>query len=493
MNLVDMLAVHATARASLPAIIDGERIVTYRELYPLVAAAAARLKSAGIKADDLVGVSLNDSIETLVIFHALAWIGAVIVCLPPSLPRAERASLASAFGVTAIIGAEAGAAIDSIPFIHVDSDWWSAGEGIAREIAAVSGGDRPLVLTMTSGTTSGPRGVLSTHAQILWRLSAGAAGFGITAADRYLSVVSMSLNVGRNFCFMALQLGGTVVINHAGQAVDRTLAMIERETITWMFLVPPQIRQLLAHDRQGGLLLPTVRVLISGGALLRPDERQAVRERLTPNFIECYGANEVGVFTVSRPADQIARPDSVGRVIPGIEAEIVDEEQRPVVAGAVGRIRLRSPAFPRGYYRNPQATTLAFRDGWFYPGDLATIDADGFVYLKGRVDDLINYAGLKVYPSEVEACLHEHPAVAEAAVIGAPAPEVQEVVIAFVVVEGRADERDLLDFCRQRLAAHKVPKRIFATRQLPKNDAGKVVKQALRDSLDRLRAATKPG
>lgn len=487
MNLVDALTSHARNRPSARAIVDGERGVTYRELHALVGAAALRLSRAGLGAGDPVGVAVNDPIDHLVILHALAWIGAIIVSLPISSTAAERAELATIFELRAII-AEAGAEpVAAVPVIGIDPSWRRASDDTFP--SPVDGGARPLLIVTTSGTTGESRGVLISHAQMIARLRANAASFGVCAADRYLSVVSVSLNVGRTFCLLALHLGATAIIHAMGQSVEQSLAAIARDRITWMFLVPPQLRQLLAHDGPPGLLLPTVRVLNTGGGLLGREERIAIRERLTPHLYESYGANEVSLLAVATPEDQILRPDAVGRIIAGVEAEIVDDDDRPVPPGGTGHIRLRGRGFPTGYHRDPEASAAAFRDRWFYPGDIAVIDEQGYVHLRGRRDDRINHAGLKVYPGEIESCLLEHPAVVEAAVVAAPAPEVQEVPVAFVVIRSTVPESDLIAFCRQRLAKYKVPRRVFHISMLPRNDAGKVVKAVLLDALGRMRAS----
>ena len=161
----------------------------------------------------------------------------------------------------------------------------------------------------------------------------------------------------------------------------------------------------------------------------------------------------------------------------GVQVEIVDAEDRPLPFGEVGRLRYRSPATPSGSYKGDSSE--AFRDGWFYPGDLAALDADGFLSLRGRAKDMIIRGGVNIYPGDVESVLLSHPAVADAAVVGVPSPELGEEVAAFVVLKAPVGMDDLVALCRSRLASFKVPKRITVLETLPKNSLGKVLKREL--------------
>ena len=198
-------------------------------------------------------------------------------------------------------------------------------------------------------------------------------------------------------------------------------------------------------------------------------------------------------MAVATPEDQVAHPESVGRLIEEIEAQIVDERDQPQPFGLVGNIRFRGSDIVKSYLNNPQATARAFRGGWFYPGDLAAINEAGFVFLKGRADDVINNEGAKFYPIELETVLLSHPDVMETAVLGWPHKRFGEVAVAFIVCsKNSVKDKELIAFCGAQIAPHKLPNRIIRLSELPRNAMGKVVKNRLRDQLNAKMDKRKP-
>jgi acyl-CoA synthetase (AMP-forming)/AMP-acid ligase II len=232
-------------------------------------------------------------------------------------------------------------------------------------------------------------------------------------------------------------------------------------------------------------LLPGVRLLISSGASLYPDERRRIMRELCPNFFNFYSSSEGGGISLLRPEHPDEASLSVGKVVFGAEVQIIDQDHRPVPPGTVGMIRYRGGAVANSYYRDPQESALAFRDGWYYPGDLGRFDAGGFLHLAGRAKDMIIRGGVNIYPAEIETTLVAHAAVAEAAVVGWPARERGEEVAAFVVRRAEVSEGELIAHCRASLAPYKVPKGVFFVDALPRSGLGKVLKPAL---VERLRA-----
>jgi acyl-CoA synthetase (AMP-forming)/AMP-acid ligase II len=180
-----------------------------------------------------------------------------------------------------------------------------------------------------------------------------------------------------------------------------------------------------------------------------------------------------------RPEDMDVHDDSVGRPVFGVEVAIFDDDFNPLPAGEVGRLGYRGPGVATGFHEDPEATREVFRDGWFFPGDLASVNAAGYVFLKGRKKDMVIRGGINIYPVEVEAALQSHPAVVEAAVVGWPSRELGEEVAAFVVLRGAATPEELRATCAGRLAPYKVPREIIVVDEMPKNAAGKVVKATL--------------
>jgi acyl-coenzyme A synthetase/AMP-(fatty) acid ligase len=219
----------------------------------------------------------------------------------------------------------------------------------------------------------------------------------------------------------------------------------------------------------------------SGAPLHAGEKRQAAR-MLTPNFHERYGTAETLAISVLRPEDFADRADSVGQPHSLAEIEIVDENDRPLPSGAAGRLRIRGPGL--GSPLPGQAGETNFRNGWYYPGEIARLDEAGYIFLQGRTSDVIMRNGAKIYPAEVEGALTEHPGVIEAAVLGHRDAGNEEAVIAFVVRRGTLAAGELLAHCRVRLTPNKVPRQIHFVDQLPKNTAGKIDKAALAKRLD---------
>lgn len=315
---------------------------------------------------------------------------------------------------------------------------------------------------------------------------------------------------GRTFVWSTLYAGGKVVLAPPPFDPPALLDTLAREHASTLFLVPTQLRRLLveydnahadaradasveesasAHAAPSAFAslaslapLLRLRLLFSSGAPLVRDERLAIRARLNPRFCEYYASTEGGGVTLLTAADIDAHADSVGRAVHGVEVQVVDEAHQVLPPGQVGRLRYRSPGCATGFYLDDAASTDAFHDGWFYPGDLARLDADGFLTLAGRAKDMIIRGGINIYPQEIEAVLRAHPAVYDAAVTGIASVDQGEEIAAFVVFKPGASppQADALRaWCSERLAPYKQPRLVEVLDTLPRNSSGKVLKAAL--------------
>jgi long-chain acyl-CoA synthetase len=228
--------------------------------------------------------------------------------------------------------------------------------------------------------------------------------------------------------------------------------------------------------------LATIRLYFSAAATLPVDVANQWRERFGRCIHEGYGLTETSPFS-SFNHEYEPRPGSIGSPIENVEMRVIDEEWAEVPAGTWGEIAIRGPNVMLGYWNRPQETARALRDGWFRTGDIAYVDDAGYFHLVDRSKDMINSAGLKIWPREVEEVLYRHPAVAECAVVGAPDPAKGEVVKAVVCVRRgtRLDPEELVTFCRQHMAAYKVPRVVQFVDELPKSPTGKILKRVLRE------------
>jgi long-chain acyl-CoA synthetase len=206
-------------------------------------------------------------------------------------------------------------------------------------------------------------------------------------------------------------------------------------------------------------------------------------EKFKIPMVEAYGLTEVTTAATANPVFGIRKPGSVGLPLPGLEVKIFDDQDREVPCGEVGEIVICGPAVMKGYYNNPEATGETLRGGWLHTGDLGKVDEDGYFYILDRKKDMIICSGYNVYPREVEELLHTHPAVLEAAVIGIPDPKRGESPMAFVILKPgqKGSEEELIQFCKENLAAYKVIKAVRFVEEFPRNPNRKVLKRELRE------------
>jgi malonyl-CoA/methylmalonyl-CoA synthetase len=353
------------------------------------------------------------------------------------------------------------------------------------------GDDRPALILYTSGTTSRPKGVVSTHANLAAQVRTLVAAWGWTSNDRILHVLPLNHVHGIvNVLGCALGAGACcefLAPFDAGGAWER-LAVGD---LTLFMAVPTIYSKLLsafdAADRvtrsrwsEGARRM---RLMVSGSAALPVSVLERWRAATGHTLLERYGMTEIGM-ALSNPLHGPRRPGFVGVPLPGVDVRLVDDAGRPVPDGAPGEIEVQGPAVFREYWRRPDATRDAFRDGWFRTGDVAVVE-DGSYRILGRSSvDIIKTGGYKVSALEIEEVLREHPAVAEVAVVGIPDEEWGERVAAAVVWrpggEGPALE-EIRAFAAARLARYKLPTRLASVDALPRNAMGKVVKASVRE------------
>ncbi|MBI3513574.1 MAG: acyl--CoA ligase, partial [Proteobacteria bacterium] len=427
MNLAAYLAYHALGRPRHPAIVDAGRTISHGELDLMVRRAAAWLRSQGVAPGDRVGVRLSDSAEHLIHLLALARLGAIALPLDWRWTRAEVERVARRF-VPKLVLDEPDANLLSDVLQVTPGARWTTVEPDAQP--PHGGADTPLLVSLSSGTTGEPRGPTVTHGEMLARFMTQFVTLTFNGDDTYLCATPLYFGAGRSFCLSHLIAGATVCLLPPPFEADDLLAAVRRWQPTTMFLVPTLLRRLLPlADADGQApLLPSVRALVSSGSATHAEERAAILMRLTPNLFDYYASTEGGGISVLAPADQLSHAGTVGRPAFAVAVEVVDADDRAVAAGTVGRLRYRGPGVAADAGDGTRRP-----GGWFYPGDLAAIDGDGFVTLKGRAADVIIRGGVNIFPAEIEQVLLAHPGVREAAVVGQRSRERGEEIAAFVV------------------------------------------------------------
>jgi long-chain acyl-CoA synthetase len=366
----------------------------------------------------------------------------------------------------------------------------------------VVGTDDDATIFYTSGTTGRPKGALGTHRNIctnpisLYYVNARSALRAVGAAlapgsgeqNAYLLSVPLFHATGCHSILVGnLLAGGKLVMMYRWDA-GRALELIERERITTFGGVPTMVLQVLDHPDFDKRDTSSIKSVGYGGAPAPPELVKRIKEHFNSSpASNGYGLTETSsLSTMNSGADYLAKPDSVGPPVPVVTVKVVDPDGREVPLGEVGELWIKGPNVVKGYWNKPEATAGVFTDGWLHTGDVARVDEEGFVYIVDRAKDMLIRGGENVYSMEIEGVLYEHPEVAEAAIIGIPHPTLGEEVGAVVTLQPGASTTDveLQDFVRARLAAFKVPVRIwFYERELPRNPAGKVLKRNLRDEL----------
>ncbi len=471
-TIADMLRLHARYRPRQQAIVWRDGAIDYRTLDGIVDALCLRLTAAGIGIGDLVGLSLADDARHVAALLAVIRLGAVILPLDRRWSMAERRGVAERFGAGSVLTDEEDGPAGWV-FLGATLPPPSSSPYAAPVVAA----DAPMVLSLSSGTTGLPKGPRLSHRQLISRFMVYWIDIGLGARDRFVLATPLFFGGGRAFALAMIYAGGTICLLPPPFGSGELVDFVARMRGTAMFLVPTQLRRLLADHTESGLAFPDLRVLISSGSALYQNEAITVRKTLSPNLYQYYASTEAGGVSLLTPEGFEHHPGAVGRPCFGVDVEVVGADERPVAADVVGRLRYRSPASPDGYHVGD--TTGAFDDGWFYPGDLARFDADGFLYLQGRAKDMIIRGGVNIYPADIEQALLDLPQVAEAAVTAMPSPEFGEEIAAFVVRAGDIDAAAITAACAGRLARYKVPKVIVFVDSLPKNSAGKVLKADL--------------
>jgi acyl-coenzyme A synthetase/AMP-(fatty) acid ligase len=279
-----------------------------------------------------------------------------------------------------------------------------------------------------------------------------------------------------------VQIFGGALVNFTFPKTWQELAnRTDRHGVTCISGSPSQLRRLLGVERPPGMQLCPLRVLTLAGAPITPSEIEAARRLVTPNVYVDYGSNEISMIALLRPEDPVGSRGNVGRIIPGIEVEAVGDKNGPLPPGRVGLLRFRAPWMANSYVDNPADTAKRFRDGWFYPGDRGSIAADRTLTLEGRADDLINFAGVKIAPADVEPQLLKHPNVADAVLVGVPHPGAGEMPVAFVVLRGKITGAELTVDWAQWIDGKEMPRRVVTMQEIPRNPEGKVLRNKLRE------------
>jgi malonyl-CoA/methylmalonyl-CoA synthetase len=495
MNLHDLFSIPIRRSPGRTALRLEGRSLTYAELFGAADRLAAGLHARGLRHGDRVAFFLGNGAGFVVAYLAVIRLGAVMVPLNLAYRRREIAHILSdAEPRLFLTDRDRLPVLDELepgerPAEVILAEDLDSLSGVAADFGPVDGDDLAMIL-YTSGTTGRSKGAMITHGNVLATMTGLLAAWAWEPADVLLLTLPLfhthGLVVGLH---CALAAGATVLLRRRFDVGEAAAELLGGEP-TLFFGVPTMYVRLVEELRRRGDAegLSRLRLFCSGSAPLSPETFAAFRELTGHEILERYGMTETGM-SLSNAYAGLRIPGTVGTPLPGVSARVVDANDRDLPAGGEGELLVRgSHVFP-GYWRDPEKTAASFvhdrlGDGlgrrWFRTGDLARRDPEtGHFTLLGRRHELILRGGFNIYPREVEEVLASFPGVREAAVVGRPDPDLGQVPVAFLVVESPVHESALIAFCRDQMAAFKVPREIHVVESLPRNALGKVQKHRL--------------
>ncbi len=454
------------------AIVDGPLRFTFAQVVDRIRRAAGAFAELGVSRGERVAIWAPNSAEWIIAAFGLLTAGGVLVPVNTRFKTKEAGDIIGRSGAKAVLVQAEFLGQDytppaGIPAIDLKSDFLSAGSPFER---AVSGTDIADVI-FTSGTTGRPKGAMMNHDQTLRMYEEWATLADLREGDRYLMINPYFHTFGLKAGLIASFLRGATMLPVAVFDIDMVVNLIERERIT-MLPGPPTLYHSLLTVRDKARL-STLRAGVTGAADIPVELIRRIHGELPfQTLMTGYGLTEAGNVTLSRPGDSFEDvATTAGLPCEGVEVRIADDHE----------ILVRGYNVMQGYLDDPVATAEAIdADGWLHTGDLGNFDDSGRLRVVGRKKDMFIVGGFNAYPAEIEGFLLEHPAVAQAAVIGVPDDRLGQVGKAFVVPKGKVSEDDLLAWCRDRMAGFKAPRSIEFLDELPLNATGKVMKDQLR-------------
>jgi len=485
-NLADTLRRTAVDHAHRIAVRLDDVALTYAELDDLTARVSGRLGELGVEPGDRVGIMLPNVPAFPVIYYGVLRAGGAVVPMNPLLKGREvehylgdsGARLAFAWA-TAAAEAATGAQVTGAHIVTVDSGTLDDIAGWALEPDVVERADADTaVILYTSGTTGTPKGAELTHANLRRNAQVSAELFDLGQRDVVMGCLPLFHAFGQTCALNAAAATGASLTLISRFDPAAALKVIERDQVTVFEGVPTMY---VGMHAQGADVADTstLRLCVSGGAALPVEVLRGFETTFAATILEGYGLSETSPLATFNRADR-RKPGSIGLPVDGVELKLVDATGAEVGPGEVGEIAIRGHNVMKGYWRRPDATATAIREGWFSTGDVARRDEDGFYFIVDRKKDMIIRGGYNVYPREIEEVLYEHPAVLHAAVVGIPHPVHGEEVGAAVELHAGFDVSpdELRDYLKARLAAYKYPRYVWLA-ALPIGPTGKILKREI--------------
>jgi long-chain acyl-CoA synthetase len=453
---------------------------------------AGLLRSKGLEAGDRVGLMLPNVPHFPVVYYGILRAGGVVVPMNVLLKGREVRFYLEDSGAKVLFAwhsfseaAESGANEAGADCVLIEPGEFEQLLGAAepvREVVDRAGGDTAVIL-YTSGTTGTPKGAELTHANLTRNCEVAAKLFeGLSPDDTLLGALPLFHSFGQTCTMNAAVANGACVTLIPRFDPEKALEILARDRVTIFMGVPTMYNAMLHCDAREGADCGTLRLCVSGGSALPVELMRGFEQTFDCMILEGYGLSETSPVASFNHPDRERKPGSIGTPMEGVEMKLVDDDGNEVGAGEVGEIAIRGHNVMKGYWERPEATAEAIDDaGWFFSGDMARLDDDGYFFIVDRKKELIIRGGYNVYPREVEEVLYEHPAVREAAVVGMPDDHFGEEVGAAVALaqDATVSEDELRAYVKEQVASYKYPRRIWFVDELPKGPTGKILKREI--------------
>src|SRR5215469_8522794 len=491
-NLGSILERAVTSQPDRPAVRMDDLVLTYRQLHDAAARVTSLLSAAGIEPGDRVGLMLPNVPAFPIAFYGALGAQAVVVPMNPLLKGREVAYYLGDSGAKVIFAwnaaageAAKGAADAGAQLITVDEpDLSGPLAGVAPQASwADAADDDDAVILYTSGTTGTPKGAQLTHGGLARnaRLTTETLLYS-TPDDVVMGCLPLFHVFGLTCGLNATVAGGATLTLPPRFDATQALHIIARDQVTIFEGVPTMYAAMLHSPAAADADTSSLRTCVSGGAAMPVEILHAFEKTFGCMILEGYGLSETSPVASFNHPDAERKPGSIGTPVVGVEMRVVGTDGTDVPPGEVGEIAIRGHNVMKGYWGKPEATAEAIPDGWFRTGDLARTDEDGYFFIVDRKKEMIIRGGYNVYPREIEEVLYEHPAVAEAAVVGIPHDSLGEEVGAAVALKkgAAATAEELRAYVKDRVAAYKYPRHVWLVDELPKGPTGKILRREVR-------------
>ncbi len=497
MNFADTIARIAIDKPDKPAVETPDIQLSYRELEEKINQTANAFATIGLKKGERVLIQISNRPEFMYCYFAAMKMGSIIVPVNPLYTPSEISYIAensepsiyvcekNSQGNIKTVEEKSPALIKSLVLDHEDKEMsfhhWINQQEPAYTRADFDEHDVCQIL-YTSGTTGNPKGAMLTHHGLYTNAATYKKTMQCVESDKSLIVAPLYHAAAQTNCMNTMILSGAT--NYLLPKFDpkTILKTMEEEQITYFF-GPPTMYTLILNNPDIHQYQLNLRIAFTGASPLPVEVFNKWKSIFGFEILEGYGLSECSPVVTMHTPDGMKKPGSIGPVIEGVQVKIVNEKGEELPRGEIGELIVKGPNVMKGYWRRPEDTERAIKNGWFHTGDIGYEDDDHYFYIVDRKKDMINRGGLKVYPREVEEVLYQHPQVLEVSVIGIPDPVMGEEVKAFITLRNPDESIDfdeLSDFCKKQLAPYKVPRLFEVLDEMPKTLSGKIKKTNLR-------------